>query len=115
MRGERLVADRHVSVGDRRHRRRVADEREHGLAAKADDAVGEHGLVAQVGKDREGVVRHVGGADDVDQTGPARPQLSQVADLERGVRVRRADHAHRQHGGRTGGGPGVGAEALDSR
>ena len=112
VRGERQVADRHLGVGDRLHRRRVADQRQHGLAAKAGDAVGEHRLVAQVGEDRKGVVRHVGGADDVDQSRPARLQLAQVADLEPGVRVRRADHAQRQHGGRAGLGPGVGAEAL---
>ena len=43
--------------------------------------------------------------------GQRRRNAADVAERERRMRVRRADHAHRQHAGRVAR-PGVGAEAL---
>ena len=99
---QRFEADRQIAFRQRQQRRLVADQRQHRLAAKARRAGGQHRLVAQVGEDGKGVVRHVGRGEHVDDARPAPAQRGDVADLERGVRMRRADDAQREHRCRRG-------------
>ena len=86
VRGQRSEAKRQVAVLQREQGVGVADDGQHGLAAKARHAVGEHRLIAHVGKDREGVVRYVDGGEHVHHAGPAPAKRGQVADLERRMR-----------------------------
>ena len=104
-------ANRHLALGQGHDSLGIADDGEHRLATKPGDAFGEHRLVAQIGKDRERVARHVDGRDHVDDAGPAAAKGYEVADLEGGMRVRRPDDAHRQNRLACAR-PLVGAEAL---
>ena len=91
-RRQRLPFDRQLVVGDRGHGRRVADERQHGLAAVSDVALGENRLVLAGRVDPVPVVaRDVGGGQDPDETRVAGADRREVADAEARMRVWRAD------------------------
>ena len=96
-RRQRLPLDRQLVVGDGGHGRGVADERQHGLAAVADVALGEDRLVLAGRVDPEPVVaRDVVGGQDADE--------ARVAGEDR-ARGRRRGTAH----GRVASGPPAGA------
>ena len=94
------------------HRLIVADHQRYGLAAKARDAFREHRLVRERRDDAIAIrARHILGGEDCDDTGMSALKRLDVAENERGVRVRRADHARRQRLGR----PFVSAEDFRAR
>ena len=98
MRRQRRVADRHVGCPESSNTTSAAPiSATTASPRKRTLSVRQHRLVAQVREDRERVVRHVERRQHVDEAGPARAQRGEVAELERRVRMRRADHAHRQH------------------
>ena len=91
-RRQRLPLDRQLVVGDRGHGRRVADERQHGLAAVADVALGEHRLVLAGRVDPVPVARPGRRRRPGSGRGPGGGRgRREVADPEARVRVRRAD------------------------
>ena len=90
--GSGVPLDRQLVVGDRGHGRRVADERQHGLAAVPDVALGEDRLVLAGGVDPVPVVaRDVVGGQDPDEARVAGADRREVADPEARMRVWRAD------------------------
>ena len=111
VRRPRREAERQLRLGQRQQRLGVADEGEHRLAAEPCDAVGKHRLVAQVGEDREGVVRHVGGGEHVDDARPAarNAATSPSVNAACGCGERTTRIASTPAGSPR---PGVGAEAL---
>ena len=83
------------------HRLAVADHQRDGLAAKARDALRQHRLVRER-RDHAIAVRagDIPGGEDCDDSGMSALKRLDVAENERGVRVRRSDRARRQRLGR---------------
>ena len=79
------------------HRLIVADHKRHRLAAKAHEALREHGLVRERRDHPVAICAgHVLGGEDGDDSGMSALERLDVAENERGVRVRRAHRARRQ-------------------
>ena len=106
-RRQRAPGHRKVREIEVAHRLAVADHKRHRLAAKAREALREHGLVGER-RDHSVAVRagHILGGEDGDDPGMSALERLDVAENERGVRVRRAHHARGQRLRR----PFVGAE-----
>ncbi len=93
----RLPDDRDLPVAQRLDRRGVADQRQHRLAAKAHEAVGEHRLILDVGIDAEAVgAGNIGGGQDSDEARIFGMEGSEVTDGEARAGMRRADGTQEQ-------------------
>ena len=94
------------------HRLAVADHQRDRLAAKAGDALREHRLVRER-RDHAIAVRagDILSGEDGDDSGMSALKRLDVAENERGMRVRRSDRARRQRLGR----PFVSAEDFGAR
>ena len=99
-RRQRRIADRQVGIGHRLDRLARADQRDHGLAAKAHHAVREYRLILDVRIDAEAVARHVARAEHALYARMRGGESGEIAQLEGRVMVRRAHHAQPQGVGR---------------
>ena len=88
-RGQRLIVDRQLVVGEVCQGQALADQGQDRFATKAHDAVGQHLLVAHVGKDPVGVDRHVGRREDAFDPGMTVPEGLDIAEFEARCRVGR--------------------------
>ena len=75
----------------------VADHKRHGLAAKAHEALREHGLVGEMRNHPVAIgAGHILGGEDGDDSRIKASERLDVAQNERGVRVRRAHRARHE-------------------
>ncbi len=111
-RGPRAPGHRKRRKVEIAHRLAVADHQRYRLAAEARDALREHRLVGER-RDNAIAIRagDILGGEDGDDSGMSALKRLDVAENERGVRVRRSDRARRQRLGR----PFVSAEDFRSR
>ena len=107
-RRQRLIANRQVHVPYRRDRRACAHERHHRIAPVAHEPLGQHRLVSQVGVDADAVVGHVDGGEYPLHAGPRSGRRLQIAALDLGRVMGRADDAEPERVPRDG----IGAVAL---
>ena len=110
--GPRAPSHRKCRKVEIAHRLTVADHQRYGLAAKAGDAFREHRLVRE--RRNHAIAVHAGdifGGEDGDDSGMSALKRVDVAEKERGVRVRRSDRPRRQRLGR----PFVGPEDFRAR
>ena len=97
---ERFPLDGKPIVGQPGEGVRVADQREHRLAAVAHDAGREHRLILDLRVDAEPVdARDVGGGEDAGESGMALVQRGAVAEGEARVRVGGAHHPQPERAG----------------
>ena len=97
---ERLPTDGKPIVGEPGEGVRVADQREHRLAAVAHDAGREHRLILDLRVDAEPVdARDVGGGEDAGESRMALVQRGAVAEGEARVRVGGAHHPKPERAG----------------
>ncbi len=100
--------DRHLIVADRQYLSPHPDQRHDGLTAVTHEAVGQHGLVLDVGIDAEAVERHVCRRQHGRQPFP---QRSEIAQRETGTGMRRSDDPDPERVGRNR----IGAESVPAR
>jgi len=104
----RLVVNGQIFVADSRHRLARADQRHHGVAPVAHDALGQHRLVAKVGVDAHAVGGHVRGGEHPFHAGPGIGRSREIAEHDPGRIMGRTDDAEPERVLRHG----VGAVAL---
>ena len=111
-RGPRAPGHRKRRKVEIAHRLAVADHQRYRLAAKARDALREHRLVGESRDDAIAIrAGDILGGEDGDDSGMSALKRLDVAENERGVRMRRSDRARRQRLGR----PFVSAEDFRAR